>query len=214
MYRKDRYEKLFDDGSRYPYVVALTGSFGFSTGTLISDHFVLTCAHILQDRFYEQLPTHIDVIASKGPTNGSIKFLDHRFDLALVELADPVVCSRPDFADDCFKPGMFVVAVGAQERPGCPDQLVIAETEMKCLTINSWNGGILDIQLDGGARHGYSGGPVFIQQENARLVGLVMAGGRHASTTLVTGLAVIRTFVNKHLPSCTIVKSAEPKLPE
>lgn len=208
----EHFDKILTGASQYPYIVGVSGPMGFGTGTLISSHFVLTCNHVLDHGIYSNQPKRTKIMTSQGSINAAIKCVDRRFDLALIELTDPISCQKLRFADDKLKSGMTATAVGVQEHPGYPDQLVIAETKMKCLNINAWNGEILDIQLEGGARSGYSGGPLIVQpEEDACCIGLISAGTARAATTLAIGLARIRAFIVKHLPSVNLM---EPPLPK
>jgi hypothetical protein len=192
----DQFSRLVGCSSKHPYVVGISTESGdFGTGILISARFVLTCNHILHEA------TSAEVISSEGNTSGRVQKVDESLDLALLELGRPISAPTAKFTNTPLRPGAALLAVGVQETPGEPDELSVAEIELKFRNKNDANGKILDIQLEGGARPGYSGGPVVVEKGGALLcVGIMRLGGPAANITNAIGLASIRAFVADYIP--------------
>jgi S1-C subfamily serine protease len=192
----DQYSKLSGYISKYPYLVGIsTESGNLGTGILISARFVLTCGHILHDS------TSAEVISQAGNTGARVQKVDDFLDLALLELTRPISAPKVKFTDSPLQPGAVLLAVGIQETPGQPDELSVAEIELKYRNKNDADGKILDIQLEGGARPGYSGGPLIAEEGGAlRCVGVMRFGGSGASSSNAIGLASIRAFLADYVP--------------
>src|SRR6478752_5874222 len=187
----DQYSKLIGYSLKYPYLVGIsTESGNLGTGILISARFVLTCSHILHDS------TSAEVISHAGSTGARVQKVDNSLDLALLELTRPISASKAKFTDSPLQPGAVLLAVGVQKTPGQLDELSVAEIELKYRNKNDADGKILDIQLEGGARPGYSGGPLIAEEGGAlRCVGVIRLGGPGASSSNAIGLASIRAFL-------------------
>jgi hypothetical protein len=96
---------------------------------------------------------------------------------------------------------MVLLAVGVQATPGKSDELAVAEIQLKYRNKNDADGKILDIQLEGGARPGYSGGPVVVDKGGTLVcVGVMRFGGAGANITNAIGLASIRAFLAEYVP--------------
>ena len=192
----DQYSKLVGYTLKYPYLVGIsTESGNLGTGILISYRFVLTCGHVLDDF------TSVQVISQEGSTSARVQKVDDSLDLALLELTHPISASKAKFTDSPLQPGAVLRAVGVQVTPGQPEQLSVAEIELKYQNKNDADGKILDIQLEGGARSGYSGGPVVVEEGGAlRCVGVMRFGGPGASSSNAIGLASIRAFLADYIP--------------
>lgn len=201
----DQYSKLVGNGLRYPYLVGIsTESGNLGTGLLISARFVLTCGHVLQDSM------SAEVISLEGNTSARVQKLDDSLDLALLELARPISAPKAKFTDSPLQPGTVLLAVGVQGTPGKIGELSIAEIQLRYRNKNDANGKILDIQLEGGARPGYSGGPVVVQERGSlRCVGVMRFGGHGAGSSNAIGLASIRAFVADYVPDMQDGKNAE-----
>ncbi len=151
------------------------------------------------------------MISWQGSTGARVQKIDNSLDLALLELTRPISACKARFADFPLEPGLVLLAVGVQATPGQPDALSVAEIKLKCRNQNDADGKILDIQLDGGARPGYSGGPVVVEKGGALLcVGVMRSGGPWASSTNAIGLASIRAFVEDYIPDMSGGKSGAP----
>lgn len=192
----DQYSKLVGYPLKYPFLVGVSTESGdLGTGILITARFVLTCGHILHDS------TSAEVISREGSTSARAQKIDDTLDLALLELARPISGPRAKFTDSPLQPGAVLLAVGVQETPGEPDELSVAEIELKYRNKNDADGKILDIQLEGGARPGYSGGPVVVNEGGAlRCIGVMRFGGPGASSSNAIGLASIRAFLADYIP--------------
>jgi trypsin-like peptidase len=192
----DQYSKLVGYPLKYPFLVGIsTESGNLGTGILITARFVLTCGHILHDS------TSAEVISREGSTSARAQKIDDALDLALLELTQPISGPKAKFTDSPLQPGAVLLAVGVQETPGEPDELSVAEIELKYRNQNNADGKILDIQLEGGARPGYSGGPVVVNEGGAlRCVGVMRFGGPGASSSNAIGLASIRAFLADYIP--------------
>lgn len=192
----DQYSKLSGYTLKYPYLVGIsTESGNLGTGILISARFVLTCGHILHDS------TSAEVISQAGNMGARVQKVDDFLDLALLELTRPISSPKAKFTDSPLQPGAVLLAVGIQETPGQPDELSVAEVELKYRNKNDADGKILDIQLEGGARPGYSGGPLIAEEDGAlRCVGVMRFGGSGASSSNAIGLASIRAFLADYVP--------------
>jgi hypothetical protein len=201
---RDRYSKLVGSNLRYPYLVGIrTESGDLGTGILISARFVLTCGHLLRDS------TSAEVISLEGPANARAQKVDDSLDLALLELTRPISGPKAKFTDFPLQPGAILLAVGVQETPGQPEELSVAEIELKYRNKNDAGGKVLDIQLEGGARPGYSGGPVVVKKGGALLcVGVMRSGGPWANTSNAIGLASIRAFAAEFVPDMLEGKSS------
>lgn len=204
----DQYNKLVGYTSKYPYLVAIrTDSGNFGTGILISPRFVLTCGHVLQDSAW------IEVISKEGSTSARTQNIDESLDLALLELTRPISAPKVKFTDYPLQPGLALVAVGVQATPGQQDTVSVAEVKLTFRNKNDADGKILDMQLEGGARPGYSGGPIVVEKGTALLcVGVMRSGGQGANTTYAIGPASIRAFVEEYIPDMWEGKS--PVVPE
>ena len=127
--------------------------------------------------------------------------MDDSLDLALLELTRPISAPKVKFTDSLLQPGAVLMAVGVQETPGQPHELSVAEIELKYRNKNDADGKILDIQLEGGARPGYSGGPVLADEGGAwRCVGIMRFGGPGASSSNAVGMAAIQAFLADYVP--------------
>jgi S1-C subfamily serine protease len=201
----DQYSKLGGYTLKYPYLVGIsTESGNLGTGILISARFVLTCGHVLHDS------TSAEVISPEGSTSARVQKVDDSLDLALLELTRPISAPKPKFTDSPLQPGAVLLAVGVQETPGKSDELSIAEIQLTYRNKNDADGKILDIQLEGGARPGYSGGPVVVQEGGVlRCVGVMRFGGHGASSSNAIGLASVRAFVADYIPDMQEDKNAD-----
>lgn len=200
----DQFSKLVGYAFKYPYLVGIsTDSGSFGSGILISPKFVLTCGHVMQDSSWAE------VVTREGSTSARVQKVDDSLDLALLELTRPISAPKAKFTDSPLQPGSVLLAVGVQATPGQPDALSVAEIKLKHRNQNDAHGMILDIQLEGGARPGYSGGPVIVKKGRALLcVGIMRRGGAGAIATNAVGLGSIRAFVEEYIPDLTIVKSS------
>lgn len=198
----DQYTKLVGYTLKYPYLVGITTDSGnFGTGILISPRFVLTAGHVLQDSAW------IEVISTEGSTSARTQKINEPLDLALLELERPISVPKAEFMDSPLQPGVTLLAVGVQPDPGQPDALAVAEIKLTLQNKTEADGKILDMQLEGGARPGYSGGPVVVEKGGAlRCVGVTRLGG-HSATTNAIGLARIRAFVEEYIPDILGPKS-------
>lgn len=194
--KPDQYNKLVGRTLKYPYLVGInTGSGNFGTGILISAKLVLTCSHVLHDSI------SAEVISREGSTSARAQKIDHSLDLALLELTRPISAPKAKFTDSPLQAGAVLLAVGVQETPGQPDELSVAEVELKYRNKNDADGKILDIQLEGAPRPGYSGGPVVVDEGGAlRCIGVMRLGGLGASSSNAIGLASIRAFLADYIP--------------
>ncbi len=192
----DQYSKLIGYTFKYPYLVGITTESGnLGTGILISARFVLTCGHVLHDS------TSANVISQAGCTAARVQKVDECLDLALLELARPISAAKAKFTDSPLQPGAVLLAAGVQETPGRPEELSVAEIELKYKNKNDADGKILDIQLEGGARSGYSGGPLIAEESgSSRCVGVIRLGGSGASSSNAIGLASIQAFLADYVP--------------
>lgn len=192
----DQYNKLVGHPLKYPYVVGITTESGnLGTGILISARFVLTCGHVLDDS------ASAEVVFRGGRASARVQKVDDSLDLALLELTRPISVPKANFTEVPLRPSAIVLAVGVQGTLGKSDELSVAEIELKFRNQNVADGKILDIQLDGGARPGYSGGPVVVEKGRALLcVGVLRSGGAGANTSNAVGLAPIRAFVAEYVP--------------
>lgn len=192
----DQYSKLVGYTLKYPYLVGISTDLGnLGTGILISARFVLTCGHVVHDS------DSVEVISQKGSTSARVQKVDDSLDLALLELSQPISTPKAKFTDCSLSSGAVLRVVGVQETPGQPDELSVAEIELKYRNKNDADGKILDIQLEGGARPGYSGGPVIAEEGGALLcVGVMRMGGPGASSSNAIGLAPIRAFLAEYIP--------------
>lgn len=199
----DQFSKLIGYAFKYPYLVGIsTDSGNFGSGILISAKFVLTCGHVLQDSCWAE------VVTREGSTSARVQKVDDSLDLALLELTRPISAPKAKFTDSHLQPGSVLLAVGVQATPGQPDVLSVAEIKLRHRNQNDADGMILDIQLEGGARPGYSGGPVIVKKGGALLcVGVMRRGGAGATATNAVGLGSIRAFVEEYIPDMTVVKS-------
>ncbi len=192
-----RYSRLVGYTAKYPYLVGIsTDSGNFGTGLIISPRFVLTCSHVLQDSAY------IEVISQEGRTCAEAKKLDDTLDLALLELERPISAPKVKFTNSHLQSGVVLLTAGVQATPEQPDALSVAEIKLKYGNENNANGRILDIQLEGSARPGYSGGPVVVKKSGALLcIGVMRRGGYGANSNAI-GLASIQAFVAEyvHIP--------------
>jgi hypothetical protein len=191
-----QYRKLVGYTSKYPYVVGISSESGhLGSGILISAKFVLTCAHVLHDS------TSAEVISHVGTMSARVQTVDDSLDLALLELPRPISAPKVKFTDSLLQPGAVLVTVGVQETPGELHELSVAEIELKYRNKNDADGKILDIQLEGGARPGYSGGPVLADEGGAcRCVGVMRFGGPGASSSNAVGIAAIQAFLADYIP--------------
>lgn len=196
----DQYRKLVGYSVKYPYLVGIrTKSAGLGTGILISPRLVLTCNHVLCGF------TSAEVVSQERTTSARPLKIDEFLDLALLELEQPISDANANFTDSPLRPGVVLLAVGVQSTPGKPHELSVAEIELQYLNQNDADGKILDIQLTGGARPGYSGGPILLQEGGAMFcVGVMSLGGRRAYSTSAVGLGTIRAFVAEYLPSASL----------
>lgn len=192
----DQYSKLVGHPLKYPYVAGITTESGdLGTGILISDRFVLTCGHVLDDSPWAE------VVFREGTTGARVRKIDESLDLALLELMRPISIPKATFTEIPLRPNAVVLAVGVQETLGKSDELSVAEIELRFRNQNVANGKVLDIQLDGGARPGYSGGPIIVEKGRALLcIGVLRSGGAGANTSNAVGLAPIRAFVADCVP--------------
>jgi hypothetical protein len=192
----DQYNKLVGYTLKYPYLVGISTESGdLGTGILISPRFVLTCGHALHDS------TWAEVISQEGSTSARALKVDDSLDLALLELKRPISVPHAKFTHSPLQPGAVLLAVGIQETPGQPDHLSVAEIELKYRNKNDADGKILDIQLEGGARPGYSGGPIVAAERGAlHCVGVMRFGGPGASSSNAIGLASIQAFLADYIP--------------
>jgi hypothetical protein len=199
----DQYSKLVGYASKYPYLVGIsTDSGNFGTGILISPRFVLTCGHVLQDSAW------VEVISREVCTSARVQKVDDSLDLALLELTRPISAPKAKFTDSPLQPGLVLQAVGVQATPGQPDALSVAEIRLKYRNKNDAGGKILDIQLEGGARSGYSGGPVVVEKGGSlHCVGVMRSGGPWATSTNAVGFGAIQAFVEDYIPDMSGSKS-------
>jgi Trypsin-like peptidase domain len=192
----NQYNKLVGNTSKYPYLVGITTESGnLGTGILVSGKFVLTCGHVLDDSI------SVEVVSREGRVSARVQKIDESLDLALLELTQSITAPKAKFTDVPFQPDMVLLAVGVQVTPGKSDELAVAEIELRYRNKNDADGKVLDIQLEGGARPGYSGGPVVVSKAGALLcVGVMRMGGPWAGTANAIGLASIRAFMDEYIP--------------
>ena len=195
-----RYSKLGGNTVKFPYLVGITTGPGcFGTGILISTRFVLTCGHVLNGN------ASAEVVSKRGQTSACVRKVDDSLDLALLELAEPISASKAQFTDSPLQPGVVLLAAGVQATPGEPDHLSVAEVELKYRNKNDADGKILDLQFEGGARPGYSGGPVVAEERGSLVcVGIIRCGGNWAASSNAIGLGSIRAFVAESLPAASL----------
>jgi len=199
-----QYERLVGDVSEYPYVVAVTAELeGFATGILVTPCCVLTCNHFREDTLHLRSVDKVDVLTFEHHLASRVKAADPESDLILLELfEEQAVSANFQFSDYHLEESTIATAVGVQRHPGHRNQLSVSEIRLRCLNLNRSNGSILDIQFAGGARRGYSGGPVIVKQNGlTHCAGMIVSGSAHSSSTLAIGLAHIRAFLTEHLSS-------------
>jgi len=98
-----------------------------------------------------------------------------------------------------------LLAAGVQATSEDADYLSIAEVELKYRNKNDADGMILDLQFEGGARTGYSGGPVVIEEGGSLVcVGIIRLGNNGAFISNAIGLGAIRVFVAEYLPAASL----------
>lgn len=199
----DQYSKLVGYTLKYPYLVGISTDAGnLGTGILISARFVLTCGHVVHDS------NSVEVISQKGSTSARIQKVDESLDLALLEVSQPIPAPNAKFSDFSLPSGGVLRTAGVQETPGHPDELSVAEIELKYRNKNDADGQVLDFQLEGGARPGYSGGPVIAEEGGALLcVGVMRLGGPGASSSYAIGPTPIRAFLAEYIPDISEDKS-------
>ena len=193
--------KLVGDTQKYPYLVGVSaGADVFGSGILLKSRFVLTCNHIGDMEAMQELEdAAVDVVTSAGVVPACIRAVDSGFDLALLELGQPVAGGEPRFTDLTPKSAAALKAVGVQETPGYADRLTVAEIiDLEYANTNNAGGQVLDIQFVGGARPGYSGGAVV--ESTGGVVGIIRSGGTGALSSNAIGMARIRAFLRKHIP--------------
>ena len=193
----DQYNKLVGNTLKYPYLVGITTESGnLGTGILVSGKFVLTCGHVLQDS------TSAEVISRAGSTSARVQKIDESLDLALLELTQPISAPKATFTDVPFRPDTVMLAVGVQATPGKSDELAVAEIQLKYRNKNEAGGKILDMQFEGGARPGYSGGPIVLEKGGTSVcVGVMRYGGAGSNITNALGLGSIRAFLEEYVPN-------------
>jgi hypothetical protein len=191
------------DTEKYPYVVGICAENGFGTGILISPGHVLTCKHVSNANGASfSLAGWIFVVSTKGVTPAHTKKVDNTSDLALLELATPIVGPTVQFTFSSPQPAATLHAVGVQEIYGSQqNHLTVAEVELKYRNKNEAGGRILDIQFEGGARPGYSGGPVVIEDQISFCVGVTRCGGNWSYSTNAIGMAHIDPFAHCYISS-------------
>jgi hypothetical protein len=191
------------DTAKYPYVVGICPETGFGTGILITPRLVLTCKHVLDGNGASfSRAGSVYVVSAKGATPADTKKVDNSSDLALLELAKPIVEPIAQFTHSSLQPAAILRAIGVQEISGKPKQLTVAEVELKYRNKNETGGRILDIQFEGGARLGYSGGPVVFEEDGISFcVGVTRLGGNWSYSTNAIGMAHIYPFVCDYISS-------------
>ncbi len=200
---QDQYRKLGGCASKYSYLVGVrTASGRWGSGILIDAYHVLTCEHVVRDS------TSIQVVFQKGQIVAEEVKLDESWDLALLKLMRPLSIPPAKFTDATLRTKMNLLAAGVQEGLGDPGALWVAETKLTFLNENGADGKILDIQLTGAARPGYSGGPLVLKQFGRRLCVGVLSRGGHGTNTIAIGLAPILDFMPVGI-DLIVVKQAE-----
>ncbi|MBZ5524307.1 MAG: trypsin-like peptidase domain-containing protein [Acidobacteriia bacterium] len=205
-----QYTRLTGDTAKYPYVVGVTTPRYLGSGILLDSLHVLTCNHTRSHDDPLLQYTQITVITASGPLEAQVEFLDEESDLALLRLDREFHASAPGFEEGLLRRGEPLIAVGVQPLPGLPGTLTVAEVGLEHKNSNQAGGAAFDIQLDGGPRPGYSGGPVLRQKAGALVcVGMTKEGGKLAPVGTAIGTASLRAFVNQHLPESNWLGSAE-----
>jgi len=198
---RGQYSKLIGNINKYPYLVGVSASRALGTGLIIDARFVLTCNHVLKDAAW------IEVISPAGRASAKIKKADAGSDLALLELEGAIQASNPRFTDSPLKDGAFLIAVGVHKTPADPESLTIAEVGLKYKNMSVAGNEILDIQFDGGARDGYSGGPVVLRQGDVPLcVGVTRLGGDRSASSNAIGIAQLLAFLGEDLQSNSLLE--------
>src|SRR5438270_10765634 len=160
-----QYTRLVGNTAKYPFLVGVSaGIHMFGSAILLDPQYALTCNHLgaqsadLPDLRLSDL-VFVPVITPQGPISARVRAADPEIDLALLELERPFPVQAPSFIDSPLQAGSVLMAAGVQIITGNAECLEVAETPLKCANTNNVNGKTLDIQFEGGARPGYSGGP-------------------------------------------------------
>src|SRR5579871_244129 len=193
-----QYTRLTGNTEEYPYLVGVyPGANLLGSGMLVDPSLVLTCNHVSDIEEVEELEENgsLDVVTPQGCVRAHVRVADRVIDLALLELAHPVPFHKPHFTDLRPTAAVTLKGVGVQEAPGTADRLKVAEIELKYSNTNNAGGEILDIQFQGGARPGYSGGPVV--GSKGAIVGVIRCGGPWSYSSNAIGPARIQAFLRQ-----------------
>ncbi|MBZ5525632.1 MAG: bifunctional trypsin-like peptidase domain-containing/SEL1-like repeat protein [Acidobacteriia bacterium] len=194
-----QYTRLVGYTAKYPYIVGVSTHPVLGSGILLSPRLVLTCNHTVNPE--NPASARAQVITSFGASAAEALWVDSKLDLALLELEREIQSPRPRFREVPLSTGEALMAVGIQESPEHSDALTVAEIELKFANRNEAGGEALDLQFTGGARPGYSGAPVVLEQEGiAHCIGLIRWGHTWSAFSNAIGLAIVRAFLEKHLP--------------
>lgn len=196
-----RYTRLTGNTAKYPYLVGVVTPETLGSGILLDSYHVLTCNHVLEREDPAREFTEITVVTASGPIVATVEFVDKQFDLALLRLAS---AAQPDaiMTDESpLRSGSPLIAVGVQPVLIEPETLMAADVEVNLKNSNKTGNVVIDIQMDGGPRPGYSGGPV-LQRRGQSLfcVGMTQLGGPGLAAGNAIGIAGLRAFVEQILP--------------
>lgn len=207
-----RYIRLVGETGKYPYVVGLVAfsqpSPGQNTpeleflgsGILVDSLHVLTCHHVCdsEDPLYKD--DRVFVITASDAVEAEVEAVDEEWDLALLRLDREWHTRFPVMADGVLLAQEPLIAVGVQQVVGSTD-LTLAEVPLRHKNSNSAGAIVLDLELEGAPRHGYSGGPIIKSQDGTLVwTGLTRRGGKGAGFGSAVGTGNLRAFLGKHLP--------------
>jgi TPR repeat protein len=202
-----QYTSLVGNTAKYPFLVGVSAGINmFGSAILLDPQYALTCNHLGRqsadspDRMLADI-VFVSVITPQGPIGAQVRAADPEIDLVLLELERPFPAKGPSFIDSPLQAGSVLMAAGVQIITGNAECLAVAETKLKCANTNDMNGKTLDIQFEGGARPGYSGGPMILCHNGlAYCAGIIRWGGTWSYSSNVIGVARIQAFLDEHLP--------------
>jgi hypothetical protein len=202
-----QYTSLVGNTAKYPFLVGVSAGINmFGSAILLDPQYALTCNHLgsqsadSPDRMLADI-VFVSVITPQGPIGAQVRAADPEIDLVLLELERPFPAKGPSFIDSPLQAGSVLMAAGVQIITGNAECLAVAETKLKCANTNDMNGKTLDIQFEGGARPGYSGGPMILCHNGlAYCAGIIRWGGTWSYSSNVIGVARIQAFLDEHLP--------------
>ncbi|MDR3376702.1 MAG: serine protease [Ancalomicrobiaceae bacterium] len=210
---------------KHPYLCVVTNDSGQrGTGLLVDPRHVLTASHVVKPHgrseaeaerarrstISQPLPValssrvQVDFAPSLGHPIGAKCTAQHRYhDVVLVELDEPLYgVSRPRFADLSRGGKVAVVALGFIRKDAGEFELdVDHQTGQIDLDKVLWHGETaLHLSTDFGAQGGFSGGPVFLADDEAQpsLAGISRLGGDALDHGKIVAADIIKTFLEEN----------------